>query len=239
MNERAEGGMRGIVMPVAAIILGGLMTGHGCAQEPPGEEPAAEVIPLPPPDLSGAVSVEEAIRSRRSIRSFRSDGLDLSVISQLLWAAQGITDDRGLRSAPSAGATHPIEVLVAVGTGEVLTAGIYRYQPEDHVLLRIGTGDRRERLARTALNQMWMADAPISLVLVADFSRTTARYGDRGRRYVHMEVGHVAQNLYLQAQALELGTTVVGAFREEEVAELLGLAAGEEPLAILPVGVPR
>jgi SagB-type dehydrogenase family enzyme len=231
--------MRGVVMPAAAFILGGFITGHGCAQQPPGEEPSAELIPLPRPDLSGPVSLEEAIRSRRSIRSFRSDGLDLSVISQLLWAAQGITDDRGLRSAPSAGATYPLEVLVAVGTGEVLTAGIYRYQPERHALRRIGMGDRRGQLARAALNQMWMADAPMSLVLVADFARTTARYGDRGRRYVHMEVGHVAQNLYLQAEASGLATTVVGAFRDEEMAEILGLPASEEPLAILPVGFPR
>jgi len=76
-------------------------------------------------------------------------------------------------------------------------------------------------------------------LIVADFSRTTARYGDRGRRYVHMEVGHAAQNIYLQAEALGLGTTVVGAFRDGKVAELLGLPAAEEPLAILAAGVPR
>jgi SagB-type dehydrogenase family enzyme len=231
--------MRGVVMPAAALILGGFMTGQGCAQQPPGEEPSAEVIPLPPPSLAGPLSVEEAIRRRRSVRAFRPDTLGVSLISQLLWAAQGITDDRGLRSAPSAGATYPLEVLVAIGEENGLEAGIYRYEPDGHALRRIGTGDRRGQLARASLNQMWMADAPVSLVLVADFSRTTTRYGDRGRRYVHMEVGHVAQNLYLQAEAAGLATTVVGAFRDGEVADILGLPTGEEPLAMLPVGFPR
>jgi len=221
------------------LILGGFMAVHGCAQGPPGDEASPQVVPLPDPRLSGPFSLEEVVRNRRSVRAFGPDSLGLALVSQLLWAAQGITDDRGLRSAPSAGATFPLEVLVVTGREEGLAAGVYRYRPRSHDLQRIATGDLRSRLARAALDQTWMADAPVLLVLVADFSRTTARYGDRGRRYVHMEVGHVAQNIYLQAEALELGTTVVGAFRDGEVAELLGLAAAEEPLAILPVGVPR
>lgn len=152
---------------------------HGCAQGPPGDEASLQVIPLPDPRLSGPFSLEEVVLSRRSVRAFRPDSLGLPLVSQLLWAAQGITDDRGLRSAPSAGATFPLEVLVVTGREEGLAPGVYRYRPRSHDLQRIGVGDVRRRLARAALDQTWMTEAPVWLVLVADFSRTTARYGDR------------------------------------------------------------
>lgn len=215
------------------------MATPGCAQELP-DGPRGEVIPLPPPELMGEVSVEEAISNRRSRRAFAAEELGISQISQLLWAAQGITDENlGLRSAPSAGATYPLEVLIAVGSGGPLEAGIYRYLSEPHALRLESSGDRRPEVAAAALDQGWIAEAPVVMIVVADVSRTAARYGDRARRYVDMEVGHAGQNIYLQAEALELATTIVGAFRDRELANVLGLPSGQEPLAVLPIGVPR
>jgi SagB-type dehydrogenase family enzyme len=194
---------------------------------------------LPESRTTGALSVEEAIARRRSVREFREAALDLRQVSQLLWAAQGVTGGDGLRAAPSAGALYPLEVFLVVGTVSGLTAGTYRYSPERHALLRVLSGDRRADLARAALGQAWIREAPAVIVIAAVFARTTRRYGERGLRYVHMEVGHVAENIYLQAEALGLGTTMVGAFRDEVVAAALGLEGEEEPLGILPVGVPQ
>ena len=203
-------------------------------------ETAAEVggvIQLPAPSLRGEVSVEEAIASRRSIRSYADSPLTLQELSQLLWAAQGITDPvRGFRSAPSAGATYPLTVFAAVSEGGVLglEPGIYEYLPESHGLRLVRRGDFSEEFAEAALGQAWVREAPVCLVIAADYSRTTRVYGERGVRYVHMEAGHVGENIYLQATAMGLGTVAVGAFHDDEVAEIL--QAGLSPLYILPVG---
>jgi SagB-type dehydrogenase family enzyme len=182
------------------------------------------------------MSVEEALRRRRSIRDFSSEPLTLEVLSQLLWAAQGTTSRNGLRSAPSAGALYPLEVLVAAGKVTSLDAGIYRYLPQKHQLAWVADGDRRGDLARAALDQNWIAEASAILVIAAVPGRTTRKYGERGIRYVHMEVGHAAQNVYLQATALGVGTTIVGSFQDADVKRIAALSRDAEPLAILPVG---
>lgn len=200
------------------------------------------ITSLPEPRLHGGISVEEVIKRRRSIRSYADSPLTLAEVGQLLWAAQGITDPKsGFRAAPSAGATYPLEVHLVVGEGTVagLAAGVYRYLPEGHRLERRLAGDLRARLAAAALGQPWVEAAPITIVITAIYQRTTARYGERGVRYVHLEAGHVGQNIYLQAVALELGTVAVGAFRDAEVAELLGLPQDEVPLYLFPVGRKR
>jgi SagB-type dehydrogenase family enzyme len=222
------------------VLVGILMAAPGCGQEPPvGLPPTGEEIRLPAPAVEGGVSVEEALHRRRSVRSFHPDALDLATVGQLLWSAQGITDPGGLRTAPSAGALHPLELLVLIGAGEGLDAGLYRYRPRTHALVPVATGDRRQAVAEASLGQGWMAQAPVLLVVAAEVARTAGRYGDRAPRYVHMEVGHAAQNVYLQATALGLGTTVVGAFQDGALAHLLELRPGEIPLAVLPVGRPR
>jgi SagB-type dehydrogenase family enzyme len=205
-----------------------------------------ETILLPKPAKRGVMSVEEAIQRRRSIRSFTEAPISLNDLSQLLWAAQGITDEvRGFRAAPSAGALYPLELYVAVGEkgvikrdGEYLKAGIYHYRPKDHSITFVLEGDLRGDLALAALGQMFIADAPIVMVITAVYERTTARYGDRGVRYVHMEVGHAAQNVYLQSVALDLGTVVIGAFHDSRVKEILRLGK-ESPLYLMPIGHPR
>lgn len=194
-------------------------------------------ISLPPPRLKSDVSVEEALLYRRSHRSFAPSPLSLQEVAQLLWAAQGVTDKAsGFRTAPSAGALYPLEVYFVAGQVEGLLPGVYRYLPEEHALCEVLQGDRREELFRVALLQRWVKEAPGVLVFTAIYERTTRKYGERGIRYVHMEAGHAAQNVYLQAEALGLGTVVVGAFEDSGVQKVLGLPGNERPLYLMPVG---
>lgn len=199
---------------------------------------AAE-IPLPPPRIDGKISVEAALRARRSVREFQDAGLTLAEAAQLLWAAQGVTNDEGDRTAPSAGALQPLEAYLVAGDVAGLAPGVYRYAPPDHALVGIAQGDRRAALTADTLDQAWVRAAPAVLVLAAVVRRTERKYGDRARRYVHFEVGHAAQNVYLQAEGLGLATVIVGAFEDDAVRRTLGLPRRTEPLAIMPVGRPR
>ncbi len=197
---------------------------------------SGEVIKLPEPRLQGSMSLEEAIARRKSIRSYRNEPLTLEQLSQLLWAAQGVTHEKK-RSAPSAGATYPFEIYVVVGNVRGLKPGIYRYDPFEHAIALVREGDYRRALQKAALDQAWVGNAAIDIVLVAFYERTTGYYGDRGIRYVHMEAGHIGENIYLQATALGLGTVAVGAFHDDRVAEVIGTDG--DPIYIFPVGVPR
>ncbi|USG99678.1 SagB/ThcOx family dehydrogenase [Thermococcus argininiproducens] len=194
---------------------------------------SGEKIILPKPLLEGEMSLEEAIAKRMSIRTYKNEPLTLKELSQLLWAAQGITHDKK-RAAPSAGATYPFEIFVVIGNVKGLTPGIYHYNPFEHSMTLTKEGDFRKELQKAALNQKWVGDAAIDIVLVAFYERTTSYYGERGRMYVHMEAGHIGQNIYLQATALSLGTVAVGAFYENEVAKIIGTDG--VPLYIFPVG---
>jgi len=202
-----------------------------------GQSEGGEKITLPPPCLRNEAKVEEALWQRRSVRSFLDEALSLGEVSQLLFAAQGVTEkNRGFRTAPSAGALYPLVVYVVVGKVEELSPGVYRYYPQEHALEKMLEGDKREELHRAALSQGAIREAPISLVFTAIYEKTTVKYGERGIRYVHMEAGHAAQNVYLQTEALELGTVAIGAFHDEEVARVLSLPPEEVPLYIMPVG---
>jgi SagB-type dehydrogenase family enzyme len=196
-------------------------------------------LTLPQPAFDGTVSVERAIKERRTVRAFRPDPLGMPQLSQLLWAAQGITDERrGFRAAPSGGALYPLDVYAVVGERGVegLRAGIYRYHPAGHRLEIISTEDRRREVAGAALSQMWIATAPVIFVITAEYERITRTYGERGVRYAHIEVGHVGQNIFLQAGALGLEAGIVGAFRDASVAEAIEAPKEHEPLIIIPVG---
>lgn len=197
------------------------------------------VISLPAPILEGAASVEEAINMRRSLREFSEDALTIQQISKLLWAAQGITGEDGMkRTAPSAGATYPMEVYILIGDVEGIAGGLYHYLPRQHQLVMLRGGELRSDLEKATLKQGMLQEAPISIILTALYNRTTRHYGERGVRYVHMEAGHIGQNVHLQAEAMGLGTCMIGAFQDQEVREFLGLRIEEEvPLYIMPVGV--
>ena len=193
------------------------------------------VIELPEPRMVSDVSVEQALKTRRSVREFQHQPLTLGEVSQLLWAAQGVTTYRS-RTAPSAGGLYPLEVYLVVGNVEGLATGVYRYVPKSHGIKQILEGDVRKSLSIAAYWQKWVGRGAIALVFAGVYDRTTKKYGQRGHRYVHMEAGHAAQNVYLQAQALGLGTVVVGAFMDSSVNSVLHMNDDEQPLSIMPVG---
>lgn len=191
---------------------------------------------LPAPRHDSAISIESVMLARRSVREFATEALELWQISQLAWAAQGITAPDLHRTAPSAGALYPLVLYVAVGNVNGLPPGLYRYDLQGHELdLRV-QGDKRRELFEAALGQSSILQAAAVFAVSALYKRTTAKYGDRGIRYVHMEAGHAAQNLLLQAAALGLGSVLVGAFSDERVRQVLMLKQIEAPLYLIPVG---
>jgi len=206
-----------------------------------------DFVLLPAPNLKGTVSIEETLLNRRSVREFKKDPLTLQHVSQLLWAAYGITKEMnspsflrgGFKTAPSAGALYPLEIYLVVGNVNGLSKGIYKYLPEGHQLMTTYDKDVRKELSEAALKQEFITQAPVSLVYSAVFERTTKKYGKRGReRYVCMDMGHSAENVCLQAVALGLGTCAVGAFDDKMVKNVIMMNDEEEPLYILPVGIP-
>jgi SagB-type dehydrogenase family enzyme len=197
---------------------------------------ANEQIKLPKPELIGEQSVELLLQQRRSVRFYQNTALNLAEVGQLLWSAQGVSNAQGLRTAPSAGALYPLKLFIVVGNVKELSPGIYQYNPEDHSLQKTANGDSRKSLQKAALNQSCVGDAAIIFVFTAIYKRTTWKYGKRGVRYVHMEAGHAGQNLFLQAEALHLGTVVVGAFDDDKVREVLNLDSDIQPLSLMPVG---
>jgi SagB-type dehydrogenase family enzyme len=196
----------------------------------------SEIIDLPEPRYESETSLEKTLLDRRSVREYGEDPLSLSDISQILWAAQGITNPRGYRTAPSAGALYPLELFVVAGNVKDLPEGVYRYLPEDHNLDRILDGDKRDDLYEVSLRQSAIKDAASVLVISAVYERTTVKYGDRGIRYVHIEVGHATENALLQIVSLKLSAVVIGAFHDENVQKVLGLQDDEEPLLLVPIG---
>jgi SagB-type dehydrogenase family enzyme len=210
-----------IVATLLASSIAGCIDVTGANRHVPN---AGESIELPAPSREGDVAVERALAERRSVRDYAEVPLPLAALAQLAWAAQGVTHASGYRAAPSAGALYPLELYVVAGDVPGLEAGIYHYVPAEHRLVRHAGGDPRGAVARAALFQSWIG---------------AAKYGDRALRYVHMEVGHAAQNVYLQTEALGLGTCMVGAFHDGQLKRVLALPEAAVPLALLPVGTPR
>jgi len=190
------------------------------------------LIPLPQPRAKGSLSLEEAMAQRLSVRDFRQRALTAEEIGQILWAAGGQTRSWGGRTVPSAGALYPLEIDI------VTPDGVFRYLPDRHRLEPRMSGNVIPKLAPAAYGQSCVAKAPAVVVLSAVYERTKRRYGSRGERYVHMEAGHAAQNIHLEAVALGLGSVAVGAFHDDEVHRVIGLAKDEKPLYLIPVGEP-
>lgn len=188
---------------------------------------------LPQPSRSGEISLEEALALRRSVREFSDQPLTEAELGQLLWAAQGITNERGFRTAPSAGALYPLEVYVATADG------VFRYDPQHHRLQASSVDDALPRIYQAALQQEPLRQAPAVFIVTAIYERTAQKYGaERSPRYVHLEAGHAAQNLLLQAVALDLGAVPIGAFHDQDVQQVLGLPVDHIPLYLIPVGHP-
>ena len=219
----------------AMLVTIALVSADGWGSDAGAREP----VKLPHPELDGKCSLEKALQQRRSVREYSSEALTLAEVSQLLWAAQGISSRYGYRTAPSAGALFPLELYLVAGDVDSLPAGVYRYDPHGHQLLRVADGEHRIALTAATLNQSCVRNAPAVIVLAAVYERTTGKYRDRGIRYVHMEAGHAAQNVHLEAVSLKLATVVIGAFYDEKVQKILGLSSDEAPLIIMPVGKRR
>lgn len=217
---------------LASLVM--VQSGHTFQQHDQHME--GQRIPLPLPLLQGNISLESSLAGRQSTRGFDHAFLSLAEVSQLLWAAQGMTGQGEHRTVPSAGALYPLELYLVVGQVSGLAPAIYHYLPHSHSLEAKEKGDQRASLAEAALRQSAVRDGPACLIITAVIERTRTRYGGRAERYVLMESGHAAQNVYLQAQALGLGTVAVGAFDDDRVHSLLGLGLGEIPLYLLPVG---
>ncbi len=184
------------------------------------------------------LTVEKAIANRRSQRDFTDETMSLAELSHLLYYSSGVTDKRqGLRAAPSAGATYPIEVYAIVNNVEGLAKGIYHYLIESHELELLREGDFRNEMSRAALEERMFKQANVIVALSAVFQRTQQRYRERAQRYIFFEAGHIAQNTYLVATSLGLGACAIGAFYDDEFNRLLGLdGKNESVLYLIAVG---
>jgi SagB-type dehydrogenase family enzyme len=223
-----------LLIVLVFIVLIVLFTGRDLMVKT--DETLPKTITLPVPKYEGQISLEQAIKERRSIRSFKNKPLTLEIVSQLLWAAQGVTNEEGLRASPSAGATYPMEIYIVVGNVNGLDAGVYKYDCSTHALLLVNGGDKRVELSDATLGQPSVRMGQIDIVICGVYERTDAKYGARAERYVHMEAGHVAQNIYLQSVVLGLGTVTVGAINDEEVQLVVGNKLGEHPMYVMPIG---
>ncbi len=206
------------------------------AQEVKEKTVVTQTIKLPKPNLKSNFSLEQALAERRSTRNYTDDPLTLAEVSQLLWAAQGVTDSKtGHRTAPSAMAKYPLELYVAAAQVKGLPAGLYHYQPTEHQLVLVKSGDVRTDLS----TQPSVTTAPAVFLFTGDYERIGTRFGDRSKIFMYLETGHAAQNLCLQATALHLGTVTVGGFDPVILKKSLSLPDKEEALYLLPVGKPK
>jgi SagB-type dehydrogenase family enzyme len=214
-------------------------TGNQIIARAPAEREVRMSITLPAPAHKG-ITVEEALRKRRSIRKYSGLPVNVQELSELIFAAQGITEEAygtGLRTAPSAGALYPIEVYIIAHSVKGIEPGLYHYRPPGHTLDLIRKGDMRREVSNAGLGQGPLREAAVVIALTGVFNRTTGKYGERGIKYVFMEAGHVSQNILLEAVSLGLGAVPIGAFRDDELDRLLGLDIGREnSLYLIAVG---
>jgi len=222
------------VLPII-ILLGILIFLHYQKSQLKVMDNNLTIIQLAEPKRRGEISFEETINQRRSVREYKDEPLTFSEVSQLLWSAQGL-NQKGSRVVPSAGALYPIEVYVVVKNVEGLASGVYHYLPESHSIEIYLQKEISQKLADIALGQEHVLEAPVNIIISGVFSRTTNKYGQRGIQYVYQESGHAAQNVYLQAESLGLGTVVVGAFNQSGIDQLFNFKEDQKVLYIMPLG---
>ena len=205
--------------------------------------PSAPTIPLSPPQTQGGAPLWDTLQRRRSIRRFKSEPLSEAELSQLLWAAQGITlpgRGLGLRTAPSAGALYPVETYLVIHAIEGLDPGVYHYAVEEHTLEQLKTGDFRMVVAQAALDQEVAYAANVIFVWTAVFQRSKWKYRQRAYRYIYLDAGHIAHNVALSAVALELGSCQIAALYDDETNTLLGVdGENESAIYMTAVGKPE
>jgi SagB-type dehydrogenase family enzyme len=231
------GNMKKIAMIAFSIGLAALLTAIMALSED-YDQAAADVISLPQPHTDGGLSVEKALSERRSIRSFTNESLTLDEVSQLCWAAQGVTDELGHRTSPSAMATYPLEVYLLAGNVTGLPSGVYHYSPHGHNLTTISQENRIPDLFNSGMggSEDWRKNAPAVFIVTGVFERINKIPGQDLSRFVHVEAGTASENLLLEVVSLGLGSTYTAGFDENRTREYLSLDPGETPLAVLPVG---
>jgi len=200
------------------LLIGGIMAQTIQLPEPPGAE----------------LSVHDAIANRRSRRSYGDGGLTIDQVSEVMWSAAGITGGGRFRAAPSAGATYPMDTYLVAGNIDGIEPGIYKYIEQQHALELVKSGNFILDLANSALGQPALKEASAVVALFGIYERTAGRYGDRAERYVHMEAGHIGQNVHLIAEGLNLSTVMIGAFHDDKVADLFDVPGA--PLYLMPLG---
>ena len=193
-------------------------------------------VALPKPDLTGRVTLEQAVSQRRSVREYAPGALTLAEVSQLMWVAQGITGPDGKRATPSARAVYPLQVWLVAHEVAGLPAGIYRYEPKEHALALVAAGDARDSVAAAARGQAAIQRAAAVVAILGDSALAAAKFRGNADRWLGMEAGFVVQDVYLEATALGLGTVMVGGFEESAVRRALGVPSGWEALGLMPVG---
>lgn len=241
--------MKRLMFVLCSLCIAVSATSQEVAIENPGKEENL-AIQLPAPSFDSNTSVENALLTRRSERAFRQDAIKLEDLSQILWAAQGITTridtvpfwwtgekwSGGLRTAPSAGGLFPIELYIAVGNAESLDPGLYKYNALNHTILKVMDGDKREDVRQAALNQIAVKNGQVCIIIAANIGRTEYKYKARATQYVYIESGAVVQNIYLQCNTLGIGTVMIGAIREEPMKVALGMPDSETPIGVMPLG---
>lgn len=202
----------------------------------PGESTFQTIIILPPPHTDDGIYLNKALEERRSIRTLKNDSLTLETVSQLLWSAQGITDDKGHRTAGSAFEAYPLEVYILAGNVTNLTAGVYHYIPQDHSLVQVSRGDVRAKFVNTSVvpANAWIKKAPVIFLITGNFEKVFKKGAENSTVYI--EAGLASQNLMLEVVSLDLGCTYIGGFVPSNAAKILNLSKEEVPIALLPVG---
>ena len=192
-----------------------------------------KIVQLTKPNLTGTLTFEEALAKRRSVRLFSSKPLESEHIGQLAWAGQGITDQqRGLRTAPSAGETYPIDLYFAT------EQGLFVYRPAEHSLEQTSDQDIRAKLAAATSMQESVATAGCNIIVAGSVRKLTSQFREKARTYMLLEAGHIAQNIQLQAVCLDLGSVTIGGFNTKDVSRTCRLTRGLEPIYIICVGHP-
>lgn len=200
-----------------------------CAQPNAAQTAAPAAVTLPAPARSGGMTLNEALQNRRSVRAYAPTPLSIAEISQLLWAAQGITGEQGHRTAPSAHAQYYLHVYVAQ------PGGFFEYLPATHALQKLSDKDLRGTLS----TQDTVKAAPVVFLIAGEYERAVKNAEQRGIRLVDLEAGHAAQNMLLQATALGLGAVPVGGVDPKQTAQAASLPATITPIYLIPVGHPK
>lgn len=193
------------------------------------------LIDLPAPEsvTVGDIGLRDAIEKRTSIRNYSRESVSLEELSFLLWCTQGVKevigDEVTFRTVPSAGARHALETYILANNVDGLKAGVYRFLPIEHKLVEINTNSNiTDKIIAACLGQGFIKSSAVTFIWTAVAYRMTYRYGQRGYRYLHLDAGHVCQNLYLSAECIGCGVCASGAFVDDDLNPLLGVDGEDE-----------